>query len=187
MTTKILISGGPHTGKTTLFEAVRSTFGEQATYVEEPATTVIKSIGNAVINDPEEFCRRCIDVSLEQEDLASKKAQIMIQDRSLVDTVAYARRDGCENLIPGLMGLIAAANYSSVFFCDPVGDYATTEARHEDQETAMKTHGMLQEAYEDTGMPMIKIPPVSVGARVELVLRHVGRVREQYLMRSLEK
>lgn len=171
---KIVISGGPHTGKTTLFNALEQKYGGEAAFVSEPATTVIKNLGGtAIVNNPAEFCRQCIDVSILQESLASEKHSTVIQDRSLVDTVAYARRDGCDDLIPRLRHLISAAKYSQVLFCEPVGSYINTYERYEDEETAQITHGMLLDAYRDTGMPLVNVPPVSVSERLELVSYYI--------------
>jgi predicted ATPase len=171
---KLVISGGPHTGKTTLYNALEQKYSGEIAFVSEPATTVIRGLGDtAIVNNPAEFCKRCIEVSVLQESLASEKHSTVIQDRSLVDTVAYARRDGCDDLIPRLRRLTRAANYSQVFFCEPVGSYLNTYERYEDEKTAQMTHGMLLDAYQETGMPLVNVPAVSISERLELISRYI--------------
>jgi predicted ATPase len=171
---KIIISGGPHTGKTTLFNSLEQKYGGEAAFVSEPATTVIKNLGGtAIVSNPAEFCRQCIDVSILQESLASEKSSIVIQDRSLVDTVAYARRDGCDDLIPRLWHLIGLAEYSQVLFREPVGSYLNTYERYEDEETAQRTHGMLLTAYHEAGIPLVDVPAASVSERVNIASYYI--------------
>lgn len=171
---KIVISGGPHTGKTTLFGALEQKYGGEAAFISEPATTVIKNLGStAIVNDPTEFCSKCIEVSLLHERLAGEGNSVVVQDRSLVDTIAYARRDGCDDLIPRLWQLINAAKYSLVLFCKPVGSYTNTYERYEDEKMAQRTHGMLLMAYHEAGMPVVDVPAISVGERVKLASSYI--------------
>ena len=77
---KLVISGGPHTGKTTLHEELRSVY-PAFHYVPEPATTVLRRLSDGgqdywrdVIGSAADFCQMCIDQSLTNE--RSRQASI---------------------------------------------------------------------------------------------------------------
>lgn len=166
--TKIVISGGPHAGKTTLFNALKSNFEGRAAFIEEPASAVITKLGSTIIGNSEEFCRQCIQLSRVSEQAALNRSSVVIQDRSLVDTIAYARRDGCNGLLPELETLVKLADYTKVLFCEQVGVYSTSYGRYEDEKTAQKTHDMLLTAYEDMHIPIVGIPAATLDDRIKL-------------------
>lgn len=170
MSTKIVITGGPGTGKTTLMSELAAIFSD-AEFIEEPAAAVIRGLGStAIVSRPEEFCRRCIDYLLEAESQASRESSLIIQDRSLIDTLAYARRDHCIDKLPDLQNQIAEAGYAGVMVCDIIGQYAQSDTRYEDQELAIVTHGLIIDAYKEVGLPMVVLPSVPLETRAALAV-----------------
>src|SRR5688500_11159165 len=118
---KIPISGGPHTGKTTLLNALRETYPD-AYFVEATAERVIDRElaqeesrqsyqGIFPWNKYPRFARLVIDASVELESAIPDDADIVFQDRSLIDNIGYGRLFEYEDLIPGLKRRIEAANY----------------------------------------------------------------------------
>jgi predicted ATPase len=172
---KVIITGGPHTGKTSLFNAIKGQHPDLG-FVPEPAESVLTATGDfTLLNDPLRFCTSCIRFSAFAEKVSEGKG-VTVQDRSLIDTIAYARRDGCEELLPELRSLIAAARYSLALECAFVGDYAKTEIRTEDQETAAATHALIMQAYHELGIPVRKLPAVSVPERVDLAMGYISEL-----------
>ena len=165
---KIVITGGPHTGKTTLFEGLRDTLPDAA-FVEEPATQILQE-GDAeeLLAHPSLFCVRCIDRSLSSEALAMRKSNLLILDRSLIDTVAYARRDDCEELLPSLQHQVEQARYTGALICDFVGAYAQSDIRYEGPKEAAATHELIIAAYHESGIPTIEIPALPLDERITL-------------------
>lgn len=140
---------------------------QEAAFVKEPATVVIESLGNlSITGNPKEFCKLCIDVSLSSELEASNGHGLIIQDRSMIDTIAYARRDNCEDLLPQLDQDIALANYSAALICSPISGYKNTITRYEDQITAMQTHELLVDTYEASGLPLVHLSEVDLDLRI---------------------
>jgi predicted ATPase len=92
-------------------------------------------------------------------------------DRSLVDTLAYMRKDGCKAMLPQVEQLARAASYNTVLFCAPVGEHGN---RPEDYSEAMRISQYIREAYIDLGVELIDIAPISVEARVEYIFDTVG-------------
>jgi predicted ATPase len=171
MIEKIVISGGPHSGKTTLQNGLREAF-PNIHYIEEPASIVMrKANGNSdywtdVFSSPDRFCESCVDEALASEAAIPDTTETAVFDRSLVDTVAYARRDGCDVLVPRVITLARNALYSTVLFCDFVGEYSN---RVETQEEAIHTHDLLRQAYEDMDIKLIDVPSFSTQDRVAFI------------------
>jgi predicted ATPase len=169
---KIVISGGPHSGKTTLLRALQAEF-PQYEYLPEPASIVLSEAANGeslywreVFNSPLKFCTLCMEQSIKSEHSIHPDSEYVFMDRSLIDTIAYARRDGCEELIPTVASLAQRAMYDTVLFCEPVG---ILRDRTEDEAEAILTHNLLKSAYSEMGIPIVPIPPVAIEERVNLV------------------
>lgn len=175
---KIVISGGPHSGKTTLFESLRTTL-PQYEYVPEPATAVLsgarkvdddKKCLSEILESPLLFCTLCMKQSILSEERINKEAALTFLDRSLVDTIAYSRRDRCEELVPMVRLLAERAVYQTVLFCEPVGKIRD---RIENVNEAQRTHDLLREAYEEMGIN--GVPPTAVSTK-----ERVGFVRDTF-------
>lgn len=169
---KIVISGGPYSGKTTLLHSLKDNF-PQYEYVPEPASIVLSEVSDNeslywrdVFNSPLKFCTLCVEQSIRSEGTIPRESDFVFMDRSLVDTIAYARRDHCEELIPRVMLLAREAMYHTVLFCEPVG---TLKNRIEDNTEAATTHELLRDVYEEMGIPIISVPPLTVEERTVLV------------------
>lgn len=176
---KIPISGGPHSGKTTLLEALRGEF-EGAYFVAEPAERVItRELGkqaedatytpNVPWIDYSKFGPEVADESVSLEADTPDSADLVFQDRSLIDTIAYCRLNGFDSFIPEVERRIKVARYSLALFCEPVGTYTATEVRRETAEEAQRTHDFLAEAYDHSGITVIHLPAVPVPERLSIV------------------
>lgn len=176
---KIPISGGPCTGKTTLIGALQERFPE-AYFVDEPATRVIeRELSFAArhedyepkvpwLNYPD-FAPLAIAESEALEDVIPYEAGVTFLDRSLVDNIAYGRINGFEDLIPDVERKIWLARYSFALICQPLEQYLATEVRRETAEEALFTHAAIEEAYKESELDVVTLPPVSVADRVSLV------------------
>lgn len=176
---KVPISGGPHSGKTTLLEALRGEF-EDAYFVAEPAERVIsrelaKQAEDATYTpnvpwiDYSKFGPEVADESVRLEGDIPVVADLVFQDRSLIDTIAYCRLNDFESFIPEVERRIKIARYSLALFCEPVGTYTATEVRRETAEEARRTHDFLTEAYDHSGITVIHLPAVPVPERLSIV------------------
>ena len=181
---KIIITGGPHTGKTTLLDALRQS-NPELHYVPEPAAEIIQEQHQKVKDDPKHkgifpwnnypgFGKLVIARSLQHSAAIPKDAEKVIFDRSLIDNNAYARIHHCEFLLEKGFPHIQAARYSVALVCDFVGTYTQTEIRAEPREVAEEIQAQILRAYEESGLPIIHIPSVSVEERVELVQQVVA-------------
>lgn len=173
---KIVISGGPHTGKTSLVNALSEKYPEY-NYTPEPASSVLEELAlqegsywRDIFNSPLRFCTACMWKSLQLEKAINTEREISFQDRSLVDTIAYSRRDNCAELVPIVKSLAENALYDMVLFCEPVGEISD---RIETDREAQVTHQLLRSAYEEMDIPVMGIPAISLEDRVQLVEREL--------------
>lgn len=176
---KIPISGGPHSGKTTLLEALKTEFPE-ANFVPEPAETVItRELAKQALDplyipvvpwiDYKAFGPVVADESEVLEAIVPRDADIVFQDRSLIDTIGYARLNDFDSFVPEIRRRAKFANYTLALFCEPVGDYMATEIRRESAEEARITHDYLAAAYDEAGIPVVHLPAVSVEDRLAVI------------------
>jgi predicted ATPase len=176
---KIVISGGPHTGKTTLLEALESKY-PGAYFVPEPATNVIEQellfaeqdsthMLRVPWLDYSKFGPIVTDKSVELEGLIPEGTRLAFQDRSLIDAIAYCRLNGFEDYIPEVRKRISVASYTIAFFCEPVGNYTATRVRRESEKEAKSTHRYLAEAYDSSGIAVVHLPAISVKDRLSII------------------
>jgi predicted ATPase len=180
---KIIISGGPHTGKSTLLKALKDKFPE-AYFVSEPAESLltrelIKQARNqdytpvAPWINYAKFGPAVTQESIALESKIPSNSKIVFQDRSLIDTIGYCRLNHFDKFIIEVQKLITKANYNLAFFCDPVGEYESNDIRRESFDEAKKTHEVLLKAYMESGISLIRLPPVSVRRRVQIVQKNL--------------
>ncbi len=178
---KIPISGGPHSGKSTLFEALKIEYPTPDTYfVPEAAEQVIRrELGKQALDPTYKaivpwdnyaaFAPVVVQESVELEQGIPKDAKLVFLDRSLIDNLGYARLDGLESLIPEVERKVRAAQYTFALFCEPVGEYTTTEVRRETAEKARQIRDHLAETYNSSGLYVEYLPPVSVEERLATI------------------
>lgn len=183
---KIPISGGPHAGKTTLLEALHSEYPD-AWFVPEPATHVIGRELEREACEPgyvpsvpwieySAFGPLVTQASIDLEAAIPEGRQVVFQDRSLIDTIAYCRVEGFERFIPEVERRIRAAKYAFALFCEPVGIYAASDVRREDVDKARWTHDLLAQAYEESGIPVVHLRAFE-GEKSTAIVNRVGLVR----------
>lgn len=176
---KIPISGGPHAGKTTILEALKTEFPE-AHFLAEPAEIVISRELIKQEADPDyvpsvpwldysKFCPLVIEESLRLESEIPADAALVFQDRSLIDNIGYARLHGLDEFVLEAQRLTATANYAFALFCEPVGTYTATKIRRESPDEARLIHDSLAEAYNASGLDIVHLPPVSVEDRLAII------------------
>lgn len=176
---KIPISGGPHAGKTTLLNALRAEYPD-AYFVEEPAKKVIAAElareereqayrGTFPWNNYKAFSRLVLNASVELEAAIPSVADLVFQDRSIIDNVGYNKLNELYELLPEITERIEAANYAFALFCQPVGTYTLTVIRRETPEEAQLTHEALADAYDNSGLMVVHLPAVTVPERLNLI------------------
>lgn len=169
-----VLTGGPSSGKTTLLaelqklgyavvpEAARAVIDEAAARGITPAE---------LRKDEKKFqdtvMRRKIAIENEQPSDA-----LTFFDRGMHDTIAYFRHYGYE-VEDWIRQACQRASYEKVFLLEPLANYEKDYARTEDDGFYQRIHQLLQDAYEEAGIPIVSIPPVSVADRVTMILNEI--------------
>jgi len=164
---KIPISGGPNSGKTTLFNSLREVF-PNAFFVEEAATLLIKSElskHNSDLNylpivpwiNPKQFGEQVFAKYIELENELPKEEGLVFLDRCFIDVIGYSRSVGHHSRASKAKKMAIDADYTTALFCSPIDHYQTTEIRREDQQQAEVTSRYLWESYQEFEVPTILI------------------------------
>lgn len=177
---KVVLTGGSHTGKTTLIEGLREALTSDVYFVPEPASIVITEELNKqeVISGYEAvlpttnyptFAGLVVAKSLQLEADIPPSAELVIMDRGLADNVAYAIVNGHPEIIQAVQRLAQSANYTAALLCDFVGDYQLSQTRLEDRPYAEAIHAQLRCAYEHLDIPVYDVPGLAMDERLLLV------------------
>ncbi|MGB5554572.1 MAG: ATP-binding protein [Flavobacteriaceae bacterium] len=176
---KIVITGGPSTGKTVLIEALKgagfSCFPEVIREMTAAAKKngALSSLTTNPINsvaDPNSFNKKIISARLAHYLEASKYTEpIVFFDRGLPDVLAYM--DYYEQEYQNdLFSVVKKNKYDTVFLLPMWQEIFTTdEERFEGYEDALKIHDCLQSTYESLNYQVIEVPKTSVLERVDFI------------------
>lgn len=161
MQQKIVITGGPSTGKSTLINKLSK---QNYTCLEEISREVIlearkKGIEHLFISSPVLFS----EILLERRTLQYQKANnintnIVFFDRGIIDIIAYLNFSKTPYDID-FNSVLNKTKYQKVFICPPWQEiHETDNERYESFEQANEIHLHLMEAYEKEGYHPIEIP-----------------------------
>jgi predicted ATPase len=185
---KIIIAGGPHSGKTTTFNALRGIYHPpEAHFVAEPADRVIARELAQVDIEPKydpivplrhypRFVPLVLAESVTLESQIPPETRLAFHDRSIIDNFGYGTLNDYTDEFERIERFVGGAHYSLVFFCARLGSYAATEIRHETEEQAQLTHEHIRAAYDLSGLPIIELPPVSVNERITMIQAAVSEL-----------
>lgn len=169
---RIVISGGPGGGKTTLINLLQKKEGLHC--FEEVSRNYIdlgkqNGMENYFKAAPKTFSTFLWEERIKQHEQA-KPGCLNFYDRSLVDVVAYLRHVGS----PALEWEEALAHYpyDLVFLVEPVAEiYRKDEQRLETFEEAISLHKSLERSYQSLGK-CISVPFLPPEERVTFILNH---------------
>ncbi|MFZ1802118.1 MAG: ATP-binding protein [Candidatus Saccharimonas aalborgensis] len=169
--TKIVLTGGPHTGKTSLLEAY-ARFDPTVVAFPEPASVVLAehhgekgySVDELIAN-PEQFCGACLEVAHRQHQSVADDS-IAVFDRGVADTIVYAQMAGLDGIADRAAQSAKIAAYDTVILCEFVGTYGE---RFETIEQAMEIHQRLAQLYKELGIRTITMPDVAISERVGIL------------------
>lgn len=173
-----VMTGGPGTGKTTLLQALQDCGN---VFVREAAREIIRGQlaagGQAVPwGNVQKYAALMLRQSVEDYRLAGEKGITCFFDRGIPDTLGYARMLGMD-FDGELLNTALQCRYSDpVFILPPWQEiYTTDPERRQDYAEASDTYRHLCAIYRDLGYTLVEIPRLPVGARVNFVLRILGK------------
>jgi predicted ATPase len=180
---KIVLTGGPCSGKTTVLEHLRAsgcaTAPEAAIQVIRDLTAELGLDGQRAWRDTHwvAFQERVARLQIEHESAAERGgAEILVCDRGLLDGLAYCRHRGVEPPTL-LLDLVRGARYDQVFVLDTLKDFdARLETgRVDDRDDSLRVGALIRAVYTEHGYRPVRVPELSVETRAARILKHARK------------
>ena len=178
-TKKIVIAGGPSTGKTSVIKGNEDAGFKCFHEISREITLQARKEGieQLFLTDPLLFSKRILEGRLQQyKDSNLHEEAIIFFDRGLPDVVAYLDCFGTS--YPDEFSKICQENlYDIIFLLPPWKEIHTADnERYENFEEALRIHDCLQNAYESFGYTVIEVPKVPIDDRVDFILKELNSI-----------
>lgn len=172
-TRKIVITGGPGTGKTSVISSLE---GKGYQCLHEVSREIIleaqkEGIEQLFLTEPLLFSEKLLQGRIKQHKQAcTAYADLIFIDRGVPDVVAYMDYFG--NDYPPIFEEAGTKyRYDQVFILPPWKEiYVSDNERYETYEQAVMIHRHLLEAYRRAGYTPVEVPKTSVEERTSFIL-----------------
>ncbi len=165
---KIVITGGPCSGKTTLIR-----------YLERQGYKVLHEVPRQIIR---EYKQKGIDHSQKRNEFQFnvlkrtiernkkiKDGEIVFLDVDIPEGIAYFKANGEEPPNWLLKAAKEHAKYHKVILLEQIPFHRKDDIRIEDAKTALKISKIIEELYNELGYEVHKIPFMHVKKRAEII------------------
>lgn len=175
---KVVITGGPGTGKTTIINELEKIGYACMHEISRHVTKMARKNGieQLFLKDPLLFSKMLLEgrVSQYQEALL-KKVEFVFFDRGIPDVHAYMNYMGIK--YPKIyLNQSKIHAYNFIFLMPPWEEiYITDNERYENFEQALAIHNHLKNAYESLGYKTIEVPIGSVIQRIDFILKSLTK------------
>lgn len=175
---RIVITGGPGTGKTTLIKKLEE---RNFTCIPEISREItLNARANGIeylfLKDPLLFSKLLLE-GRENQYLESLKSnsEIIFFDRGIPDIHAYMNHTRTK--FPNIyLQKSEQYKYDSIFLLPPWKEiYTTDEERYESFDMAIELHHHLKNAYENLNYNVLDVPIGKVDFRVDFILKHIEK------------
>lgn len=179
---KIIISGGPGSGRAQLFEALKAEYPE-ADFVPEVATKVIDDQLNLENFEEDftgiypwtsykDFARIVLDATIRLEETIPQDSKLVFQESSLIDNIAYNKLHNYYDLVSITEEKIKYANYAFALLCQPT-DLDNLNNKNASyyltKKEALIVHKYITESYKESGIDVVELPNVPVDERLKII------------------
>ena len=177
MQKKIVITGGPGTGKSTVIIELEKQGYQCMHEISREVTLMARKNGieQLFLKDPMLFSKMLLEGRVNQFKKASNlKNNIVFFDRGIPDVFAYMNYLGVE--YPSIF--IDQSNnnqyYSTIFLMPPWKDiYITDNERYESFEQSLAIYNHLKSAYKGLGYTIIEVPFGTAQERADFILKKI--------------
>ncbi|MAW93702.1 MULTISPECIES: ATP-binding protein [unclassified Leeuwenhoekiella] len=174
---RIVLIGGPATGKTTLLNALKSRGYQCLEEVSRQVTQAAQQEGveQLFLTEPLLFSDKLLESRIKQYfEAAGMKSNFVFIDRGIPDVSAYMDFIG-QQYPERFTQANANYRYDHIFLL-PIWDeiHETDEERYESLDEAKKIQNELVKTYTDLGYELIEVPKTSVENRVNFILQELN-------------
>lgn len=164
-----VITGAPSSGKTTTLEYLEKK--DKKVYYERARIYIDQEIKKGktlkeIRKDEVLFQKKIVKIKINFEKKLNPES-ILFMERGIPDSVAYLMLAGGNDSI--LEQAIKECSYKKVFIMELI-KYSKDYARTESQEEAMFLDNLLEKSYTDLGIPVIRVPRLTVSKRAKFIL-----------------
>ncbi|MBC9796245.1 AAA family ATPase [Sinomicrobium weinanense] len=175
-TKKIVITGGPGTGKSSVLQELSlrgdTCFPEISRQVTLEAQK--QGIAQLFLTDPLLFSKKLLESRRQQYAGAEKeKAGRVFIDRGVHDVLAYMDYAGT-SYPPDFTEICKHCRYDVIFVLPPWEDiYVSDNERYENFQQAEVIHHFIKSTYIAYGYELVEVPIGPVSARVDFMLKYL--------------
>ncbi len=176
---RIVITGGPSTGKTSVIEKIEREgffcFSEISREITLEARE--QGIPQLFVSDPLLFSEKIIEGRIRQFQAANQVGRPMVFfDRGIPDVVAYMDCFG-QPYGDDFIESCKKYKYDHIFLLPPWKEiHESDNERYENFEEAERIHTFLEKAYTNYGYKIIPVPKETVEGRVTFILNKLKRL-----------
>lgn len=172
MNNKIVISGAPGTGKTSIINVLLNLGYHCSKEISREIISQQLKIGGSSLpwKNISAFSKLVME-SRKIQFANSKKSELHFFDRSIIDIIAYLNLAKI-NTPPELVELACKNRYNEKILYAPFWSkiFTNDPERRESIKNAISIDKKLKEVYEEYGYQIIEIPKTSINERVEFIL-----------------
>lgn len=168
-----VITGAPNSGKSTILKELEKqgykAYEEWARVYIDSEMQKGKTIEEIRVNELE-FQKKILKLKIDFEKTLNPSSLLFL-DRGIPDSIAYMKLCGYGK-DPILKKASKNCTYKKVFLMELI-KYESDYARTESQEEALILDRLLEDAYKDLGMNVIRVPKMPVAERMSFIINNL--------------
>ena len=173
---KIVITGGPSTGKTSIITEIEANGYACMPEISRQITLDARNSGieHLFLTDPILFSIKLLDGRTQQfKDAENLQKNIVFFDRGIPDVLAYLNGTETDNK-QHFVDASSKYKYDIVFILPPWKEIHTQDnERYEDFDEAQRIHGLLEKTYTELGYAPIDVPIGTIADRTQFILNAI--------------
>ena len=173
MVKKIIITGGPGTGKTSLIEELRKNDFKCFDEISREITLKYreKGIEQLFLSDPNLFSQELLNGRIQQfNNSINLQANCVFFDRGIPDIISYLNFKKAD-LSKKILKSIDKYRYDMIFLLEPWEDiYTSDKIRYESFDQVITIDSYIKNTYKEFGYNPIIVPKDNIKNRVDFII-----------------